>query len=158
MPALVNHLIQLRDGILALRKEREDFLANLELASGNRRAAVANLLTGFSCGLQNMARRSRVDRVAFLANLQEAVAALRRGVRVDLAGGRLAFERLRGASPVRNLQATKPKKPEPAATILETSRPPESEARSEHTPETAGPARAAGTGRPKGGTRRKRRR
>jgi len=157
MPALVNHMIQLRDGILALRNEREDFLTNLQLESGNRRSAVANLLSGFSSSLHVMARRSRAERAAFLSNLQQAVAALRRGVRADLGGGRLAFERLRSALAAHSLQTPRPKRRESEARASETPPIPKSQARGERTLETGGRAQTAETGKRKGVTRKKHR-
>ncbi|MBZ5560885.1 MAG: hypothetical protein LAP13_00535 [Acidobacteriia bacterium] len=157
MPALVIHLIQLRDGILALRKERGDFLAHLQLENDNRRASVADLLSHFSSGLHDMARRSKANREAFLSNLQEAVAALRRGVRIDLGGGRMALDRLRRAPAARDLQAPGPRKSEPEALAPETRRVPKPEASEEQPPAAPSGVPAAETEKPKGGTRRKRR-
>jgi hypothetical protein len=157
MPALVNHLIQLRNGILASRRERVNFRTGLGFESAHRRAAVASLLSRFSSGLHDMARRSRADRAAFLSNLQQAVTALRRGVRAELGGGRLAFERLRDAPGVRALQTTRPKRPGPEGRVQETPRIPKSELRGEETPETGARVQAAETEKRKAVTRRKRR-
>ncbi len=154
MPELVNHLLRLRDGILALRKEREDFLANLQLESDHRRASVADLLSRFSDGLHDLARRSRTDRDAFLSNLQEAVAALRRGVRVDLGGGRQALERLRRASAARAPRATQSGKPGEETLPSEISEP---ESGAEQPSAATSEVQAAETEKRKGGARRKRR-
>lgn len=156
MLALVNHLIQLRDGIVALRKEREDFLANLELESSNRRAAVANLLSGFSSTLDAMARQSRAERSAFVSNLQQEVADLRGAVRADIRGGRLAFERLRSVLTAHALPAPGPSRQAPGMAISETPPIPKSSLRGGQTHETGGRAQAAETGKRKSATRKKR--
>ncbi len=157
MPPLVNHLVQLRDGILALRKEREDFLAHLQLENDNRRASVADLLSHFSSGLHEMARRSKANREAFLSDLQEAVAALRRGVRIDLGGGRMALDRLRVAPAGRDLHAPGPGESEAEALAPETRPTPTPEASDGQEPVAPSDAQAAEAEKPKGGTRKKRR-
>lgn len=97
--ALTNGLIRLRNEILALRGEREEFLAHLAQETMDRRGSVSQMLAQFSKDCNAVARGTKTERIAFLASLKSTVSKLQNSVRADLGGVRQAFLSLRTASP-----------------------------------------------------------
>ena len=81
---LTDDMTRLRAEIQAMRKMRGSLITELK-------QAVAELCAGFRSARAAMAKRTRNERVAFLATLRRSVGAQRRENRDDLAGARSAW-------------------------------------------------------------------
>jgi len=94
MGLLTEDLTRLRDEILALRSGRQGLIHDLEQESGDRHAAVSEMLADFSQGFGAFARRTKADRLGSISDLKRTISGLRAEVRTDLSGIRLAWQAL----------------------------------------------------------------
>jgi hypothetical protein len=97
MGGMAEGLFRVHDEILRLRRERELLLASREEETRDRRAAVSRMLSRFSRDLAEAARRGRVRRMDFLADLRREVLRLLDDLEADCGGAREALVRLAGA-------------------------------------------------------------
>lgn len=71
-----------------MRKIRSAFMRELKCDTVDRRIVVSEMRENFSTAHANMARKTRVERLAFISNLKRTVGGKLRAFRTDLTGAR----------------------------------------------------------------------
>ncbi len=91
MGNLTTDMTHLYDEINALRNGRKALRKNLENGATNLKKAVNRMQAGFQHAHDEMARKTKEERIAFLSGLQKAVSRMRKDFSADLAGAHQAW-------------------------------------------------------------------
>lgn len=91
MGNLTTDMTHLYDEINALRNGRKALRKNLENGATNLKKAVNRMQAGFQYAHDEMARKTKEERTAFVSGLQKAVSRMRKDFSADLAGAHQAW-------------------------------------------------------------------
>ncbi|MCJ7495229.1 MAG: hypothetical protein MUP68_13480 [Deltaproteobacteria bacterium] len=91
MGNLTTDMTHLYDEINALRNGRKALRKNLENGATNLKKAVNRMQAGFQYAHDEMARKTKEERTAFVSGLQKAVSCMRKDFSADLAGAHQAW-------------------------------------------------------------------
>lgn len=91
MGNLATDMTHLCDEINALRNGRKALRRNLENGATNLKKAVNRMQAGFQYAHDEMARKTKEERTAFVSGLQKAVSRMRKDFSADLAGAHQAW-------------------------------------------------------------------
>ena len=91
MARLTEDMTRLSGEIRALHGSREALIKGLVRGANDLRHIVSGMRAGFRNAHNEMARRTKADRLAFVSGLKRTVAGLRREFAGDLAGARRAW-------------------------------------------------------------------
>jgi hypothetical protein len=91
MGNLTTDMTHLYDEINALRNGRKALRKNLENGATNLKKAVNRMQAGFQYAHDEMARKTKEERTAFVSGLQKAVSRMRKDFSADLAGAHRAW-------------------------------------------------------------------
>lgn len=92
MGIFTEHMTRVCAEIIGARRGRQALERALAQQGRMRETAVQEMCAGFRQARQNLARRARQERLAFLATLKRAVLDQRKALHSDLAGARAAWE------------------------------------------------------------------